>query len=229
MTEKDFQIISEQYKDEKEPLYEKIHQRVEEMYEHEAKRKRRLNTFSKVFPVSLAVVLIISLAIILPIVLQPAGEQPGGEIRYSDLELDIQKLDCNLSEYAIRSNSQYLYINFYDVAEDLSTLRYFKADDDSVTAYLQESFIHGEYGYLITLSLMRKDVIVDKYDEGSLANPQEMIINNVTISYDITRQFANAQFEYQGYKYYLEFDDAIEVEFLTEIINNMFSTQQATA
>ena len=228
MTEKDFQIISEQYKDEKEPLRAKVHQRVEEMYEQKAKRKQRLNIFYKVFPVSLAVVLIISLAITLPIVLQPTGEQPDSEIRYSDLDLDIEELDVTLKEYATSNNEQYLYIDLYDIAEDLSTVRYFKADDDSVTAYLQESFVHGETGYSIKLSIMKQNITVDKYD-GEFENSQEMIVNNVTIIYRISRTGASAQFAYNDYKYYLEFDDAIEIEFLTEIITNMFSTQQATA
>ena len=228
MTEKDIQKISEQYKDEKAPLYEKIHERVETMIEQQAKKRKRLKTFYRVFPVSLAMVLIICLAVILPIVLQPTGEQPSGEIRYSAAELDAKKLDYNLNVYAIRSNEHYLYIDLYDIAEDLATFRYFKIDDESATAFLQESFIHGETGYSIKLTIMKKDTIVDKF-EGFLKDTKELLISDVTIFYDITRQYANAQFDYQDYKYYLEFGDAIEVEFLEEIISNMFGTQQATA
>ena len=41
-----------------------------------------------------------------------------------------------------------------------------------------------------------------------------------------------AQFEYQDYKYYLEFryiDEYFDIEYLTGIITNMFESQQATA
>ncbi|MCH5156525.1 MAG: hypothetical protein J1G02_01455 [Clostridiales bacterium] len=227
MTEKDIQIISEQYKDDKAPFYEKIHQRVEEMYERKALRKKRLKTFYKVFPVSLAVVLIISLAIILPTVLQPTGEEPDGIIRYSDAELDIERLDYTIKDYQIRNNENYLYIDVYDIAEELTTLRYFKIGNESTTAYLQESFIHGETGYSIKLTIMKSNITVDEY-ENLVQSPQTMEVNNVAVSYDISRLFANAQFEYLGYKYYLEFDDAIDIEFLTELITNMFGTK-ATA
>ncbi|MCH5157437.1 MAG: hypothetical protein J1G02_06160 [Clostridiales bacterium] len=40
MNEKDIEIISEMYKDEKEPFYEKIHERIEAMYESTNKKKK---------------------------------------------------------------------------------------------------------------------------------------------------------------------------------------------
>lgn len=228
MTEKDIQKISEQYKDEKGPLYDKVQERVEAMYEQKAQRKKRLNTFYKAFPISLAVVLIVSLAIILPIVMQhPDGVQPEGEIRYSAVDLDAEKLEYNLRDYAIRNNNQYLYLNLYDIADDLATFRYFTIEDDSVTVYLQESFIHGETGYSIQLTVMKSNIKVDGIGE-ELPDPQQMSINDITITYNINRQYTKAEFEYLDYKYYLEFNDAIEVDFLIEIITNMFETQ-ATA
>ena len=115
----------------------------------------------------------------------------------------------------------------YNIAEDLATFRYFEKNNDSVTAYLHESFIDGYTGYSIQLTIMKNNIIVDELDD-ELPNPQEMFINNAKIIYSINRQESKAQFEYQDYKYYLRFDDAIDVEFLTEIITNMFETQ-ATA
>ena len=231
MTEKDIQKISEQYKDEKEPLYEHIHERVEGMIVQQANKRKKLNAFYKVFPVSLAMVLIICLVIILPIVLQPTGEQPDSEIRYSDFELDIERLESTLKEYAISQNENYLYINLYDIAEDLTASRYFKIGEENLTVYLQESFTHGETGYYIQQTIMKRNVIVEEYEQLFL-NPQEMAIKDVTITYEITRQYAKVQFEYLDYKYCLDFgniDEYFDVEFLTEIITNMFETQQATA
>ena len=230
MTEKDIQIISEEYKDEKEPLYEKIHERVEEMIEHQAKKRKRLNTFYKFFPVSLAMVLIISLAIILPIVLQPSEEEPpiNTAIRYSDNELDSKIQDYTLKDYARINNLNYLYIDLYETAEDLLTRRYFKIGNESETAYLQETFTDGETGYIITLTIMKNNINVENFEEA-LSSPKEIDINNVSVTYSITMLDSKANFEYQDYKYYLEFDDEIDVEYLTAIISNMFNTQQAAA
>ena len=222
MTEKDILKISQEYKDEKEPLYEKIHERVEETIVQQARKRKRLQTFYKAFPVSVALVLIICLAVILPIVLQPADD---GEIRYSDVELDSEKLDITLKEYASLRNEQFLYIDLYDMAEDLITRRYFKISDEGATAYLKESFTDGETGYHILLTIMKNNVTVDRY-ENLMKDSQLLTIKDVPILYEITRQTAVAQFEYDGYKYYLEFNDGIDEEYLTSIITNMFESQQ---
>ena len=71
MTEKDIEKISQEYKEEKAPLYEKVHNRVEEMYAQQAKKRKKLQTFYKFIPIALAMVVIVSLAVSLPIVLQP--------------------------------------------------------------------------------------------------------------------------------------------------------------
>ena len=236
MTEKDIQKISEEYKDEKAPLYEKIHERVEGLIERQAKKRKRIKTFYKIFPVSLAMVLIICLAVILPTVLQPGNPgQPGdpgqpdiSEIRYSDVDLDSVELNDTLKEYGTINHETYLYIDMYEIAEDLVTRRYFKKDDESVTVYMQEYFVHGETNYSVTLSVIKNNIIVEQY-EKSLVDPQEMTINDVTVTYRIARVGSSAQFEYLGYKYYLDFDDAVEVEFITDLITNMFETQQAVA
>ena len=229
MTEKDIQKISEQYKDEKEPLYDKIHERVEEMIVQQAQKRKRLNTFYKVFPVSLAMVLIICLAIVLPIVLQPMGEQPeNGEIRYSYLQDELKAEELKYTLKNRENNEKYLYIDSYDKAEEITTIRYFKKGNDSVTVYWQESFEHIELECSITLSIMKQNITVDKFD-NFLSNPKKEKINDVEITYSLTTLDCKAQFEYSGYKYYLEFSDAIELEDLENIINNMFGTEQVAA
>ena len=40
MNEKDIEIITKKYKDEKEPLYEKIHNRIEALFESKDKKKK---------------------------------------------------------------------------------------------------------------------------------------------------------------------------------------------
>ena len=225
MTERDIQKISEQYKDEKEPLYEKIHERVENMIVQQARKRKRLKSFYKIFSVSMAMVLIISLAIVLPIVLNSTEvDQP----RYSENDLKSEKLDYSLKDYASLNNLNYLYIDLYEMAEDLQTRRYFEKENESATAYLNEVFEDGETGYSIILSIMKRNIIVEEFDQP-LPSQKEMTINDVTITYGITTLNSKAKFEYLDYKYYLEFDDEIPVEYLTEIITNMFNTEKAVA
>lgn len=232
MTEKDIEKISQEYKDEKAPLYEKIHERVEDMIVQQASKRKKLTAFYKVLPVALAMVLILSLAIVLPIVLQSDETTPGGDtpIRYSDLELVTEPLPAgdNLKKYASDNKESYLYIDMYEIAEDVETYRIYQKDDENVTVYLQESFIHGETGYFVRLTVMKSNIIVDSFDTR-IKDSQDLFGYDVDIRYEIGRQKSNAQFEYEGYKYYLELKDEIDESFLTEIIDNMFNTQQAVA
>lgn len=235
MTEKDIQKISEQYKEEKTPLYEKIHERVEDMIVQQARKRKRIKTFYKTFPVALAMVLIISLAIVLPIVLQPNETTPEGapSIWYSDLDITSGPLPPGdtLKKYVAENNESFLYIDMYEIAEDIDTQRYYKKDDESITVYLQETFMHGEYGYIIQLAVMKDNVVVDRF-ENLMRETQELLVNEVVVQYEIGRQTSSAQFEYDGYKYYLGFtdiDESFNIEFITEIISNMFGTQQAVA
>ena len=224
MTEKDIEKISEQYKDEKAPLYDKIHGRVEQVIAQQANRRKRLKAFNKFFPMSLAIVLVICLAIVLPVVLQPANDP---SVRYSSNDLSSELLDCTLKDYATIINEEYLYIDLPDMAE-IITLRFFDKGDNSATAYLQERFDCEEKECTVELSIVKHNITVDKY-EDFVKIAKEININGVSITYVITTLNSKAQFEYKGYKYYLEFDSAIEMDFLEEIINNMFNTEQATA
>lgn len=233
MTEKDIQKISEEYKDEKAPLYDKIHERVEELIVQQAKRRKKIKTFYKVLPVALAMVLIVSLAIVLPIVLQADDTPPGGNpvIWYSDVDITSSPpLEYNLKEYAKQTNEPFLYIDLYDIAEDVETRRFYKKDDESITVYLQEFFTHGETGYIVKFTVMKSTVIVESFDDN-IKEPQLLEGYSVDIQYEIDRLKSYAQFEYDGYKYYLEFEDAygMDEDFLAEIISNMFNTQQAVA
>ena len=230
MTEKDIEKISQEYKEEKAPLYEKVHNRVEEMYAQQAKKRKKLQTFYKFIPIALAMVVIVSLAVSLPIVLQPDETTPGEEtiIWYSDGDIKSIAIKENLKEYASKNNESFLYVDLGEMAEDVKTQKFYSKDDESVTVYLQESFKHGEYGYSISYTVMKSNIVVNSFDE-KMREVQEILVNNNTVYYEIGRKKSYAKFEYAAHKYYLEFNVAIDETFLTEIISNMFESQQATA
>lgn len=233
MTDEEIYQIIDEHKEETDALYERIHEQVEaSIVQYAVARKKRQRIMTRVFSVVGAFVLILSLAIVLPIVLQPDGTTPEGDpvIWYSDTDISSHPLDYSLKEYAIKNNESFLYIDLGYTAEDLKTRRYYKKDDESITVYLQESFTHGEWGYSVKLTLMKSNIVAGTFDRN-IKEPAKLEGFAVDINYQITRAMSYAQFEYDGYKYYLQFEEAegIDEDFIADIISNMFNTQQATA
>ena len=231
MTDKEIYQLIEENKAETDALYERIHEQVESsIVQHAAFKKKRQKLLTRVFSAVAAVVLVLSLAIVLPIVLRQDATTPDGEpvIWYSDTDLTSTFLEDNLKAYARKNNDSFLYIDLYDIAEELKTYRFYENDNESITAYLQETFTHGEYGYFVQFTVMKSNISVKSFDE-KMKEPLEISVNNVDVYYEIGRSRSLAQFEYNNYKYYLEIKDEIDEIFLTEIISNMFESQQATA
>ena len=219
MTDKEIYQQIEEYSEEAKASYEKIHEQVEaSIVKHAQAKKRRKKLFVSIL--SVATVLIVTLAIVLPIVLQPQDEEI---IRYSDENtLLYDELDNNLKEYYARNNLSLLYLDWYEYAEELYTTRYYEEGKESITVYLRETMTDGNTGYHIEISVMKRNIVVDNL-ETKVEEYQFTNIRNVQISYVITKTLAIAKFEYQGYKYYLEIKDSVTLDFLTETIKSMFN------
>ena len=220
MTDEEIYQQIDEYKEEADALYEKIHEQVEaSIVKHAQAKKRRKKLLSGIMPVVAA--LIVVLAIVLPVVLEPQDDS----IRYSDAsELSREKLGGNLKEYYATNNLQLLYLDWYDFAEDLSTFRYFEAGKESDTIYLNEEFFDGNMGCFVQISVMKRNIIVESldklFDDPRTANVD---VNSIQVSYLLQKHSSFAKFEYQGYKYYLEFDDELTLDSLVETIESMFN------
>ena len=218
MTDKEIYEQIEQSREEADALYEKLHEQVENSIVNHAKaKKRRRKLMVSILPV--AVVLVITLAIVLPIVLQPQDQ----ETRYSDSDILLPDvLDCKLKEYYAKNNLSLLYLDWYEYAEGLLTTRYYEEGKENQTVYLYEEYTDGYWGYFVKLTVMKRNIVVETL-ENKLEEPQTTNIGNVQITYALQRNSSYAKFEYQGYKYYLEINDGLTLEFLVETIESMFN------
>lgn len=218
MTDEEIYQQIEEYREEANSLYEKIHEQVEtSIVKHAQTKKKRKKLFTGIL--SVAVVLVVTLAIVLPIVLQPQNE----EIRYSDSTVLLpDNLDSNLKEYYELNNLSLLYLDWYENAEDLVTARYYEEGKESNTVYLYEKFTDGYWGYPVKLSVMKRNIVVESFD-AKFEEFKTTNINDTLISYVLNRDWSIAKFEYQGYKYYLEINDELTLDFLVKTIESMFN------
>ena len=218
MTDEEIYQQIEEHGEEAHALYERIHEQVEtSIVKHAEKKKRRKKLF--VASMSIAVALVVTLAIMLPIVLQPQEQ----EIRYSDANVLLHDaLDCNLKEYATVNNLPLLYLDWYENAAELYTERYYEEGKESDTVYLRETFIDENTGYGVELSIMKRNIVVESLDE-MIDEYETTIIGDTQIAYVLHRNYSLAKFEYQGYKYYLKIDDEVTLDFLAKTIESMFN------
>ena len=208
----------EEYSEEASAFYERSHEQVEtSIVKHAQTKKRRKKLFTGIL--SVATVIIVTLAVVLSIVIQPQER----EIRYNNLDELVQEaLDCNLKEYCLTHNQKLLYLDWYEYAEDLETSRYYEEGKESETVYLYETYTDGNTGYSVEISIMKRNIVVESLDDR-FEEYQTTNINNCQIVYNLGRVRSLAKFEYKGYKYYLQINDTISLDFLVETIESMFN------
>ena len=225
MTDEELYQTIDEYSEEADALYQRIHHQVEaSIVKHAQVKKRRKKLFTGIM--SIAAVLIVTLAIVLPIVLQPQDK----EIRYENLdELLFDKYHYSLKEYCEINNQSLLYLDWYEYAEDLVTIRYYEKGKESDTVYLCESYVDGNNGFAVQISVMKRNIVLESLDEV-FEEPQTTSIGNTNIVYVLRKNLSLAKFEYKGYKYYLEIKKEIDLSFFIDAIKSMIATsQQATA
>ena len=221
MTDKEIYQQIEEYGEESNALYEKIHEQVEtSIVKHAQTKKRRKKLFTGIL--SVAAVFIITLAIVLPIVLKPQ-DVPDEEIRYSNIDsLSFEKLEFCLKDYYSITNQKLLYLDWYEDAEYLYTARYYAEEKANDTVYLYEKITDENSGSSVEISVMKRNIVIesieDRFDEFEITN-----IGNTQIFYVLRKNRSMAKFEYQGYKYYLEIDEERTLNFLVKTIESMFN------
>ena len=220
MTDEEIYQQIEEHREEANALYERIHEQVEtSIVKHAQTKKRRKKLWTGIL--SVATVLVITLAIVLPIVLQPQDEIK----RYADAqELTFETLSNNLKDYSAMNNQSLLYLDWYEYAEILFTARYYEEGKEKDTVYLYEAITDGNTGDSVQLSVMKWNIVVESLDE-MFDEPQTTYTANTQIVYVLRRTSGFAKFEYQGYKYYLEFNYAITLDFLVKTIESMFNNK----
>lgn len=218
MTDKEIYQQIEEHSEEANALYERIHEQVEaSIVKHAQTKKRRKKLWTSIL--SIAAVVVVTLAIVLPIVLQPQDEIK----RYADAQaLSREVLDYNLKEYGAKNNQSLLYFNWYEDAENLLTARYYEEGKEKDTVFISETITDGNSGRTVQLSVMKWNIIVESFD-NRFEEIKTTIVDNTQIIYILNKDSSFAKFEYQGYKYYLDFDEGVTLEFLVQTIESMFN------
>ena len=220
MREKDVHnLIEQQDPEAKQRLWEKISAQLDLAPQPEAQTKAQVKPKLKGWhwtTIAVALVCIVTLSIVLPLTLKDNGTRYCDSTQYTT---DI--LGQTLREYSLAHNSKYLYVDWYNNAEEIVTKYGYINDKNDDIVFFEEFIINGDTGDTITLSITDKNTKVDRFN-SFYEESEELVINGVTVKWrDNNKAETLATFEYNGYIYYLQLNVGEAKDQITEIIEGM--------
>lgn len=207
------------------PEYKKaVYQKIESKLNLSAKKVEKKASIWHKFTLKRTVfaamaMLIVCLAIIIPLSLRDNDKDNTRYCYTADCEkIDI---DCNVKEYASQNNLSILFVDLYDVAEEVITSTYVNKEDNTDIVYFEEIIVNGETGDVIKFSFCDTHTNVDILEEYKNNCDAQTVIKDRKILWKYANMVSNAYFEYNGYKYYLEIKYPSSENAILEIVEAM--------
>ena len=163
---------------------------------------------------------VVTLSVVLPLTLT------GDGVRYCDMtQYTREVLEQTLQEYSLSHNNELLYVDWYDVADDVTTTYAHINGNSNDIVFFDETTLNAETGVELVLSVTDNKTRVDKF-EHYYENYEEITVSNITVKWRThLNVFSLATFEYQNHVYYLQLDVGDAKDQLVEIIENMLPSQ----
>ena len=209
----------------KEQLRAQLHTRIglPQQEERHTKSKRRVLSL-KTVSLGLAAMCVVCLAIVLPISLREDTEPEPLPRKYTYSTVDLCDADLGLTikEYSEKIGKNILYIDWYDIAEECVTTKYFLQENENDIIYIAEDLLNGETGDHAHIDVVENNISIDDLDYLSKGCVMAYEYKNININWAYSLLTAIAYFEYDGYKYYVRLDNPMSEEAILDIVKEMF-------
>lgn len=217
MKERDFHNLIEQQNPEvKQRIWEKVSAQLN-LADTQAQPTVKVKKKTWIWGVAVMAVCLVTLAVVLPIML---GN--GGGVRFcSSSQYTEDELGKTLKGYSCEHNNKYLYVDWYDYADDVITKLAHMNDNVNEIVYLKELIYNDDSGEEITLFITDNKTRVDVLERFYVGG-QDLSVKNVNVAWrcqDLSVCFA--MFEYKGYVYHLQLKGVSGQERVVEIIETM--------
>lgn len=223
-------LIEENTAEQKQAVYQKLQQDLALPEGTPPAQKRNTvwqNLFKKPYRLiaSISAAVAVCLAIVLPVTLNNSGGTPTPPPQ-SDRFLSGEKkykigLDCNLKEYAQQNGLSMLYVDWYDIADNVDTALYVNPDDHDDVYYFSEHITDGETGERVYLYVTDLFTRIDSFDRFLRLGNQVTITNGVSIHWYGNDKHSSAYFEYGDYRYFVELMYPFAEDSILEIVQSM--------
>lgn len=171
----------------------------------------------KLAVIAVAILCAVTLSIVLPLALR--DNSPS--VRFCTAKQYVtENLNQTLREYVIGHNGNFMYVDWYNSADEIKTSYAYNKDDKNDIIFFTEYLVHSETGEGLYLSVTDNRTRVDVFEEY-YSDCTTVTIENISVSYRNWRKSTRAVFEYKNHIYYLQIDVGDAQERLTEIIEGM--------
>lgn len=188
--------------------------------EPQVKSRRFINV--KTFALGFAGICAVCLAIVLPISLRTVPQEQSPERFSSTTQLTYSDLGCTLKEYGEQTGKNLLYVDWYDVAGELVTEKYYLPENKDRTIYLSEYIYNEETGDQLLFRITDMYTHVDYLDAFRNVCLNDYEYNNVKMKLGADSGETRAFFEYDGYNYYVSLQYPTSADDIFYVIEKIF-------
>lgn len=164
---------------------------------------------------------IICLAIILPVAFGNRVDPNPNRYCLSADCVEVS-LDVSIKEYASQNGKSMLYVDWYDIAEDVKTKSYVNKNDSSDIIFLDEYILNGETGDAVRISIFDKHTYLDTFDFLDNKTDEEDVYKNVHLRWKVEMQQNLGLISYGDYRYYVQISEPSES--IVSILKGMVDT-----
>lgn len=218
MRERDVHNLIEQQESEaKQRIYGSIKERAD-FSPSVKKQPRRI----KLAVLATVMTCLVVLAVVLPITLR-SNKNDG--TRFCDAsQYQVEQVTQTLKEYSQQKNSGMLYVDWYNVAEDVQTQIAYNVDDHADVVFFQEGIINGETGETVILYITDNKTSVDILKNYQNCN-EEISVADSVVNWTIDQVLYTTyiKFTHKDYTYYLEFDNAYDEQQISQLVDDMIN------
>ena len=218
MREKDVHNLIEQQESEaKQRIYDSIKERAD-FSPSVKKQPRRI----KLAVLATVMTCLVVLAVVLPITLR-SNKNDG--TRFCDAsQYQLEQVTQTLKEYSQQNNSGMLYVDWYDVAEDVQTQIAYNVDDHEDIIFFYEETTNGETGEKVMLYITDNKTSVDILENYQNCNEEFSVADSVVNwTVNIVSSVTYIKFTHTDYIYYVHINNAYGEQQISQLVADMLN------
>lgn len=213
------ELIEEQNREEKDAVWAKIQQRDEPISVSPKARSFSWRKWTPILASSFAVVVIGGFATWGFLSLNDGKNNDNKGRYFTSQSYKTVEVQYTLKEYAQEIEKSLLYFDWYAETDHLQDVAWQLNDTQEIICF-QEEIVDVNSGCIVYICVMEADAIIEgfSFDEET---DTESEINGLTVDWRYTRFKANANFEYEGYAYYLRVEEPIDENYILDLVEEL--------
>lgn len=215
-------LIEKQGSEEKEICLERLNERMSQELDAKSGKttvKKSARPFLKWASICIAIAVIVTLGITLPIVLR---SDDASSIRFcTNADYYTMDSDLTLKEYATSHPSKMLYLNGELGFEHVLSQHYKLKNNDETICIYEESISEENTVYIY---IVKENYEMDFLEHFKTLCNNELDVNSLNVMWGKEVSTIYAKFKYEGLDYFLQIDEADSADTVENVVNDLLAS-----